>query len=79
MEIKRVFDILKKSLIVFPVLVKVIGEIEDEIKKAQAPESAGGKKLSAGEVASIVASSVGKIVSAVIDVFPVVTSSSDKK
>lgn len=77
MDVKRVFEILKKSLIVFPVLVKVIGEIEDEIKKAQAPESAGGKKLSAGEVASIVASSAGKIVSAVIDVFAVV--SAEKK
>lgn len=69
MNWSRALDILKKALVVFPVVVKVIGEIDTEVKKAQAVDSAGGKSLTAVEIAGIVATSLGKVTASIIDVF----------
>lgn len=72
----KVVAILKKAIVVFPVLVNVIGEIETQIRAAKDPDSAGGQKMTAAEVAGIVAKSIAKIADAIIDVFAV---TSDKK
>jgi hypothetical protein len=73
---KKALEIIKKAIVVFPVLVEVIGEIEGQVQAAKDPTSAGGQKMTPVEVASIVAVSITKITGAIIDLFSV---SAEKK
>ena len=58
-----------KVLKLAPVLVDIIGDVEAKVKASKAEGSAGGSKLTADEIAKIVLSELGPLVSAIVALF----------